>query len=417
MKKRFISITIILSLLMTLSIGCTSGDSEDNIAEEQKKEESYIPVEVSEVKYKTLANITTMSGKISADKYVVIVPTIPGKVQTINVKDEDKVNKGDVLFTLDKNDIQRQVDQAKAGYDMAKINYDITLNQANIAKDSLERTRTLTESVLNNARENLENTKRLYEAGAVSKSQLEQVEIALEQQETQMQAQLDQAEMSASSKITDLANSQLEQAKLAYTQAKDALDNTIITSPLSGVVTSINIEIGSMASNAQASMNVVDMDRVYVGMEVVEGLINKLTPGQKVDLTIPAISSEPISAVLDNINPIPDTRTQLYGIKIYIENKDNIIKPGMFANVEIPLEVKDNVLSIPSQAVIVKGEKNIVYIVEDDKAIEKEIKVGLDTGSEVEIIEGLEDKDMVITKGFDYVENGKTIKVLEDTQQ
>lgn len=409
MKKNIIVAVVILAVLITLSMGLAKGD---NMVEEEIQEETYIPVEVSEVVYRDLANMTTMSGNIYADKDVMILPSIPGKVKSLKVKDGDKVKKGDVLFTLDAKDIQKQIDQAKIAYDMAKVNYDMGRDQAIITQDSFERTKELTETVLTNARENLEDTKLLYSVGAVSESQLEQAEIALQQQETQMKAQLDQAEISASDKITDLANTQLKQAKLSYNQARDALDNTIITSPINGIVTATTIEAGTMASNAQPSMNIVDMDKVYVGIQVVDGLVNKLKEGQEVNISIPAISPDYRSVVIDSINPIPDPRTQLYPVKIYIENKDGIIKPGMFTNVEIPLELKNSILSIPSEAVIIRGEKNLVYIVEGDKAIEREIKIGMDTGTDVEVLEGLKEEDIVIVRGNTYVKDGTTIKVV-----
>ncbi|HZJ82301.1 MAG TPA: efflux RND transporter periplasmic adaptor subunit [Clostridia bacterium] len=410
MKDRIIGLMLILFMVLTLSTGCAGKDNVE--AESNEQEETYTPVEVSKVNRKTLANITTMNGRISADKDVMLMPTIPGKVKTIKVKDGDPVKKGDVLFTLDEKDIRKQIDQAKASYEIAKANYDMGQEQTNIAQESLERTKALTESILNNARENLENTKKLYEVGAVSKSQLDQAELALQQQEAQLQTQLDQAEMSASDRVTKLANSQLEQAELAYKQAQDALSNATITSPIDGIVTGISIEVGSMASNAQPSMNVVDMDRVYVKIDVVEGLINQLAKGQEVNVTIPAVSSEPFNVAIDSINPTPDARTQLYPIKICLDNKDGMIKPGMFANVEIPLDVKEDVLSVPSQAVIVKDQKNIVYIVQDDKAIRKEVEIGLDTGIEVEILKGLEEKDTIIIRGHNYVEDGGVVKVV-----
>lgn len=397
---------LILSMIIVFTVACTS---EDDI--EEVKEETYTPVEISQVTVKSLENITSMSGKISPNKDVMVMPDMPGKVETVNVKDGDKVNKGDLLFTLDKKDIQKQIDQAKASYDLAKINYDISQDQANMTKESYERTKTLTETVLNNARENLENTRKLYEAGAVPETQLEQAEVSYEQQETQMKTQLDQAELSASNKVTDLANGQLSQAELAYNQAKDALDNAVVVAPISGIITGNTLEPGTMVSNAQPSMNIVDINRVYVSIEVVEGLVNKLEKGQEVDLTIAAISEDPFNAVIDSINPIPDPRTQLYLVKVYVENIDNEIKPGMFANVNIPLEIKENVLSVPSEAIILQGEKNIVYVVENGKAIEKEVEIGLDNGVEVEIISGLKDKEKVITKGLDYVKNGEDVKI------
>lgn len=413
MKKKVISMLLILSMIMTFAIGCTNKDN----GEEEVKEETYTPVEVTEVISKDLAKITTMSGKISPNKDVMVMPDMPGKVETVKVKDGDQVNKGDLLFTLDKKDIQKQVDQAKAAYDLAAINYDISQDQAGKTRESYERTKALTETVLNNARINLENTRKLYEAGAVPQTQLEQAEISFEQQETQLQTQLDQAELGASNKVTDLASGQLKQAELAYNQAKDALNNTLVTAPISGIITGNSLEPGIMVSNAQPSMNIVDINKVYVSIEVVEGLVNKLKKGQEVDLTISSISPEPIKAIIDSINPIPDARTQLYLIKIYVENTDNEIKPGMFANVDIPLEIKNDILSVPSEAVILRNEKTLVYIVKDGKAVEKEIEIGLDTGTEVEVVQGLEENDKVIIKGFDYVKNGDEVKVVGGTEE
>lgn len=409
MKKKIIGITLIVSLIIIFAIGFTS---RNNTNEDEIEEETYIPVEVSRVNYSNLATISTMSGNVNADKDIMILPSMPGKVKTVKVKDGDRVKEGDLLFTLDGEDVQKQIDQAKIAYDMAKVNYNMGQDQASASQDSFQRTEELTETVLNNARVNFENTKKLYEVGALSKSQLDQAEIALQQQETQMQAQLDQAKIGASDNVLALSKIQLNQAELAYNQAKSAFDNTLIRSPIDGIVTGISIEVGGMASNAQPSMNIVDMDNVFVKIQVVDGLINKVTEGGKVNLIIPAISPEYISALMDNINTIPDPRTQLYSIKIYIENKDGRIKPGMFANVEIPLEVKNHVLSIPSQAIIIRDGKNLVYIVEDNKSVEKEIELGLDTGKEVEVLKGLNEKDEVIIKGQNYVKDGQAVKVV-----
>ncbi|HSH35155.1 efflux RND transporter periplasmic adaptor subunit [Schnuerera sp.] len=413
MKKRIIGLMLVVSMVIILFTGCTT---KDNVEEDSNEEqESYIPVEVSEVTFNTLANITTINGKVVADKDIMVMPTIPGKVKSISVKDGDYVNKGDLLFTLDDKDIRKQVDQAKIAYEMAKANYNMSQEQSSIAQESLERTKELTESVLENARENLENTRKLYEAGAISKSQLDQAELGLQQQETQLQAQLDQAEIGASDQVIEIANAQLEQAELAYNQAQDALDNATVTSPADGFVAGVNIEVGGMASSAQPAMNIVGMERVYVRTDVVEGLINKLEKGQDVNVTIPAVSSQPFDAVIDSIVPAPDARTQLYPVKIYLDNSDGKIKPGMFANVEIALDVKEDVLSVPSQSVIVRDEKNIVYIVEDGKAVEKEVEIGLDTGTDIEILAGLEEKDKIIISGHNYVEDGGAVKVIRGT--
>lgn len=415
LKKRICGLILVLSMMLVLMAGCSDGNVEAKPNEEEIQP-TYIPVEVGEVTSKTLANKTSVNGKVLADKEIMILPTIPGKVKSVAVEDGDWVSKGDILFTLDDKNIRNQVNQARVGYEMAKANYNMTQDQISTAKDLFEQTEALTENLLENARENLENTEILYEAGAVSESQLDQARLAFEQQEIQLQSQLDQAEMGSSDQIVEVAKSQLEQAQLAYNQAEDALNDAMVTSPTDGVVTGVSIQAGGMASNAQPAMSVVGMNRVYVNINVVEGLINQISKGQEVVVTIPAITSEPIYAVIDSVVPVPDMRTQLYPIKIYLDNDDGSVKPGMFANVEIALDAREDVLSVPSDAILVKDGVNLVYIVEDGKAVERQVELGLDTGRETEIVSGLKENETVIIKGQNYVEDGGDIKVVGGTE-
>lgn len=411
LKRRIIGMILVLSIVFMMISGCSSKDV-DAESNGQEEEARYTPVEVSQVVPTSLTNMTTINGKVMADKDIMILATIPGKVKSVAVEDGDLVSAGDLLFTLDEKNIQNQVNQAKTGYDMAKANYDMTVEQVNTGKRSLEQTKVLVESLLSNARENLANTELLFEAGALSQSQLDQARLALEQQESQLQGQLDQAEMASSDQILEIAKSQLDQAQIAYNQAQDALKDTSVTSPIDGVVAGVSIEAGGLASNAQPAMNVVDMNRVYVTIDVVEGLINRISEGQQVSVTIPAISDEAFHAVIDNVVPVPNARTQLYPIKIYLDNSAGDIKAGMFANVELALDIREDVLAVPSQAIVVKDGLNLVYILEDDKAVEKEVELGLDTGIEVEIKKGLKEKDTIIIKGQDYLVDGGDVKVV-----
>ena len=424
MNKRLlvliVTLLIILSAVIALLTGCRNQNTKDNESEasqQQEQQESYVPVEASQVVRKTIANTTTISGRVLADKDVMVLPQIPGTVKSIAVKEGDYVKKGDVLFTLDEKEIRKQVDQAKAAYDMAKASFAMNQEQIGVAKESLQRIQELAETTLGKLRENVENLRELYNAGAVSKSQLEEAELALKQQEAQFQAQIDQAKIGASDKTLELAEEQLKQAELAYNQAQDALKNATITAPIDGIVTGITIQEGGIAANTQPAMSIVDMNRVYVSIQVSEGVVGKLTQGQEVNVTIPAVSSEPIRAAIETISPTVNQMTQLYPIKIYLENPEGKIKPGMFANVEIDLDVRENTLVVPGEAVIVKNGKNIVYVIEGDKAIEREVQLGLDIGSEVEILKGLKENETVIVSGQHFVENQGTVKVVGGTEK
>ncbi len=84
---------------------------------------------------------------------------------------------------------------------------------------------------------------------------------------------------------------------------------------------------------------------------------------------------------------------------------------------EIDLDVREDVIAVPGEAVVVKDGKNIVYVIEGDKAVEREVQLGLDIGSEVEIVKGIKENEMVIVKGQHFVEDGGTVKVVGGTEK
>lgn len=372
MRKKILVLFVVTVLLMSLMVGCGGKKTAVNEA----KQEKYVPVAIEAAEVKTISKDITFSGKVHADKEVMVLPKIPGKVASINSDVGTKVKKDSVLFVLDKEDVQKQVDQARKSVDAAKANYDRT-------KESIE-----------NAKANFERTKELYEQGAVSKSQYEQAELA------------------ASNTSLDAVKAQYEQAQLGFTQALDSLKDTSVKSPIDGVVSLVNIEEGEMASNVQPSMTIIDMDKVYVEINVTENIINDLHLGQEVVVEIPAVSNENIIGKIDKLSPAADARTQLYSVRVYIENNEHIVKPGMFAKIELSTDIRKDVIAVKSEAVVQSGEKMVVYVVEENKATEKEVEIGLDTGIYVEITKGINKGENVIVKGQNYVDNGSVVKVV-----
>ena len=375
MKKKIVVLFLAMILIVTLVVGCREKEPV-NLDEQANNEENYIPVVVESTEKTTISKEITFSGKVYAHKEVTILPEVPGKVVNINGHLGTRVKEGSVLFTLNKEDIQKQVSQAKKSVDLAKANYERT-------KESIE-----------NARVNLERTKELYEQGAVSKNQYEQAQLA------------------ASSTSLDAVKAQYEQAKVGYDQALDSLRDTSVKSPISGIISQVNIEEGEMASSAQPAMTIIDMDRVYVEINVTENIINDLYLEQEVVLELPAINNDDFTGKIDRLSPAADSRTQLYSVRIYIENDDHIIKPGMFAQIRLNTEIREDIIGIKSESVIEKDGKMVVYVVEDDKALEKEVVIGLDTGTYVEIVEGLTEGENIIVKGQNYVENDSIVKVV-----
>ncbi len=365
MKKILIPVLVVI---MAVSL---AGCGQEAVEEEK---ETYIAVEVENAQKQDIYVENIFSGNVYADKDVYVMPKIVGKVEEVRVSIGDLVAKDDILFILNEDDIQNQVDQARAAYNTALANYERTKEQIESAIDAFAR------------------TEELYEQGAVSK------------------AEYDQAELAASDKSLQTVQAQVNQARVGYNQALDALDNAEVKAPIGGTITSINIEEGEYATNSSPSVVIMDMENVKIVVNVTENIINKIYSGKEVTVEIDAAELETkaeIESVNDSVNP----QTGLYEVKIRLSNKSDI-KSGMFASVIIPTDIRENVIAVPSQAVLQKDDSTVIYLAEGDKAVEHIVKTGLDVGDRLEITSGISQGDQVIIKGQDYLSDGTNIKVV-----
>ncbi|WP_097026532.1 efflux RND transporter periplasmic adaptor subunit [Clostridium peptidivorans] len=414
MKLRGILLTLSAIIVLT---GCSKGKANNKATE--NVEVNLTPVQVALVKKDTIKDITMISGKVIPTQEVAVSPKLGGKVTDIRVKVGDKVNKGDILFALDDSDAQARVDQAqsgvqssqaaieqaqsgvasaKAAYDTAKANYEASLEK------------------IQNAKVNLERMKVLYEEGIISKSQYEQAQLAASDSSLEvLKSQLAQAEAAykqpqASQKQAQAA---MGQSAASYKQAVQALEDTVVRAPIDGFVTALNIEVGEMSSNMQAPITISNLNKVYVKINVTENLINKIKSGDKVTANFSALNNKEFIGTISTITPAANSTTQLFDVNIEIDNKDNEIKSGMFANIKLSTNTKKNALIVKSEAVLQKEDKNIVYIVKDNKTMEKQVSIGIDNGDFAEITSGLSQGDKVVIKGQHYVENDEKVKVVE----
>ncbi len=362
--KKFLTLLLIIAIVLT---GCSQNAA---IIEE----EAYTAVEVETSKSMELFIENIMTAKVFADKDVFVIPLMAGKVEKINVKVGDKVQKDDVLFVMDKDDISKQVKQAYAAYEAAKAGYDVNESQIQSAKD------------------NFEKVKKLYEEGAIPETQYEQAKLA------------------ASDEALEAAKMGVEQARVAYENAASMLDNAQVKAPISGVISSVNIVEGEYATSSNPPITIVDSDSITIEFGVPGNLVNKINQSDTVTVEIGAAEYNK-EAVINSVSSSADLMTNLYNVSIVLEN-DGLIKPGMFAKVYLNTDRTEKTLAVKTEAVKEKDDIKYVFVADGDAAVEKVVTTGLDTGMYIEIKSGLTEGDKVIVKGQDYITNGSKIKVV-----
>ena len=242
--------------------------------------------------------------------------------------------------------------------------------------------------------------------------------------------QLDQAKLRLSNTETELgrlkqlyeqgglAQSDYEAAELNYEVSKSTydnlLENTILRSPISGVVTARNYDRGDMYGMASPIFTVQQITPVKILVGISEGDYTKVKKGDSVTLTVDALPGKTYSGTIKRIYPTIDPMTHTVNIEVSVPNQNRELRPGMYAKVNVTFG-QSNSIVVPDAAVVRlqgSGQRN-VFIVENGIAVQREVSLGRHFDSQYEILSGIEEGEQVVVKGGSALRNGAAVEVME----
>lgn len=406
-------------LLFVLAVGImsvTGCKKQETMASLNNNEIKPIAISAVTVDKGIVESAITLSGKVMPIQDINISAKVPGKVVRINFEVGQQVKKGDILFSIDDSDIRLQLKQAEAALIAAKAALNRTtggLLQQQLMQ--LETTKVSAEINYNDAKTSYETTQKLFEAGAVSKQMLETAESRFNMAKEQYEAAKTNLELTKT-KINPeniaAAEAQVIQAQAAYDMAKSQLDNTSVVSPINGTIALINIAAGEFTANTIPAMNIIDLSSVDVAVNVTEDFIGRIHLHDRVKASIKAVGRI-FEGEIINISPITDVRTQNFLVKIRISNSDAIIKGGVFAEINIAVDKATDVLTLPIACIMNEEQKSFVYVVNGDTVKKRYITIGLQNDSVVQVTDGLQEGEMVVAKGQNFIQDGSNIFVIE----
>lgn len=335
-----------------------------------------VAVAVEPVQVGDLENRVTITGKVAAAAEVNVVPKVPGKVAAVPVQVGDRVKAGQVLVRLEATEIAAQVRQAEAALELARAG----AGQA--------------EANYRNARENLERIEKLFQEGAVSQQQLDLAR-------TQFAV--------AESQYRGAGSGQVRQAQAAVELARANLANTVITSPIAGLVATRNVDPGEMAAPGVPVVTVVDLDTVVVEGSLSESQVNRISVGQEALVTIRALGERGFTGRVVTLSPVAGL-SRAFPVKIEIANRDHLIKPGMVAEATLATEKRAGVMLVPREALLEVNGQKVVYVLDGEVARERPVKVGLVGRARAEVLEGLQAGQEVVVVGQESLRDGTRVQ-------
>ncbi len=395
-KKKLIVLSILGLLILTVVVLTILGT----------KKEEVIIVQTDFVKKRNITQTVTATGKIEPEFKVVITPEVSGEIVYLPVKEGQKVKKGDILLKIKQDQYIAQKERAVANLSSAKANL-------SIQKIQLQKI----EADYNRVRE-------LYSKGLSSEAELETIKAQYETAKAQVLA----------------AESSVSQMEAAVKEASENLAKTIITSPMDGVVSQLNVKLGERVlgtgfTQGSNLMTIADLSKMVAVVDVDENDVVLISFGDTAKVKVDAFPGKVLKGIVYEIGNTAKAKglgTQEevvnFEVKIRILNSEVSLKPGMSCNVEIMTETKTNVLAVPIQSVTIRGyekekkenkssEEDIVtietkkeeidtkalegvFVVENGKAKFVKVKTGISDDTYIEIIDGLKGNEEVVIGSY-----------------
>jgi HlyD family secretion protein len=323
-----------------------------------------------------LVHAVSATGVIEPNFQVEVKSKASGEILSFPWEPGDMVVSGQKLLTLDPSTERRNVAQREA--DLAKANADLASAQASMLE----------------IRGKYGRAKTLMGQGLISLQEMESAESAL---------------ASAAARVA-VAEASVKRVRLEVEDARERLKETVVVSPIDGMILEKNVEKGQIISSGISSVTggtklsvVADLARTFIMTLVDETDIGKVFEGQKARITADAYPDKVFDGKVDRVYPKGQESDKITVFKVKVEivgENRRLLKAMMTANVDLILDSRKGVLIVPDESVKLddKDKKPYVQVLEGDKPVRRTVKTGLSNGFETEITEGLKEKDTVVLR-------------------
>lgn len=348
--KRIYGIFIFILMLGLIIIKLMANKKEQKSDLQALLDYSYtVPVEVTTTKYEIVTNKLSEHGVTLSDKDIDILSQTQGEIIHVFGEIGDRVNTGQVLVKVEKEVLESQLEFARLNLDKA-------------TKDVLR-------------------FKKLVAGNAATQQKLEEVEL------------------------------HHQNAKTEYTTLLNQLENTTLKSPISGFISSVSIEKGSVLSPGVPVMTISAQDDMNFMIRMAEKDITKISKGQEASINIDVFSNEFYKGKVKEIGVIPDLAGR-YGVTIHMMNPDLKLRSGMTGNATFSFTQSLQQIILPRGSIVGSVQKASVFVVQGDTVAEKNIQVQSINPSEVAVLHGLQAGEKVVVTGHMNIQDGTTVNII-----
>jgi RND family efflux transporter MFP subunit len=348
MKTKVIMSLSVIAVLAVI-IGILFNNKAKSVKSAKSGEFITYPVNVVQVTKENVQEQLSLTGTINAFSDVTVISETSGKVTEVHAEIGDYKSAGSVIVKVD-DEIK------KANFELAEANY-------------------------NKAKKDLERFKKLALTNSASDQQMEGAQLAFQSAEAQ------------------------------YTIAKRQFNDTKITTPISGVITSRPVEIGTMINNGMAVANVANISQLKVRINLSEADAFKVKVGDTVGIVTDVYTEHRYTGKIKSISDKCDD-VHTYPVEIIINNDKKFpLKAGMFGRIFFNSNLNGISITIPRDALIGSSRDAKVYVVNNGIANLRDIEVGLEFGTKLQVIRGLNEGETIVVAGQSNLKDGYKVTI------
>jgi len=402
-------------------------------------------VTVEKVEKRTIKETVAASGKVFPQTEVKISSDVSGEIVELYVEEGDSVVAEQLLAKIDPDAYQSQVERGVASVNSAKAQLANSRSQV----ENLQAQKENIEAQLKNAREIYQRNKQLYDEGVISEADFETAASNLEALEANLRSS--DANIRAAKQSVKAAEYQVRSAEASLKELRTSLRRTSIYAPMSGIISLLNVEqgervVGTIQMTGTEMMRIANLNAMEVRVDVSENDIPRVSLGDDVDIEVDAyldrifrgrVTQIANSASNSATAALTSDQVTNFEVRINIDpasyqdlittEKPYPFRPGMSATVDINTETRENVLSLPIQAVTAREKKELKEMsgvtlsghaqqLDDDEFLEfvfkttaadtvgiTFVRTGIQDDTYIEIQEGLQDSDEVVTGPYSVI--------------
>ena len=413
LKAALLAVTVAAALFAAACGGSRAESKQQEGAAAAEATPAVVDVTTAPAVTRELPRFFEATGSLAADEQSDVAPQVAGRVAAVFVDLGSYVQRGQTLVRLDDADARLRLQQVEAQYRQAQsgvrqaeerigLRAGARFDPARVAEAGATR------AALDLAEKQLRRFERLIETGDVSRAAYDQQRAQRDQLRQQYEASLAQAQQNYAAVAS--ARNAAQAAAAQVEQARKAVADVNVTSPISGFVAERPADLGEYVTPSAKVATIVRTNPLRVRIDIPEQQIAAVRPGQGVSVSVSSYPDRTFAGTVARVSPNISAASRTLTVEAEVGNGQGLLKPGQFVTVRVQQPQSQPAVLIPARAVRTEGATRRVFVIKDGRAQERLVQLGQIEGELIEVRAGVAADELVATGNLEQLSDGAPVR-------